>query len=358
MGTTKSKKLGILSKLLTIMVLMTLLPLTIIWYVEKQNTESLIKNHVEQRLTLTASALSNYADGWVEMNVKMLQQNADLPQMKQAEYDTQKTILKTIVNRYAWIYLAHTLALNGDNISRSDDVPLKNYVDRSYLRQVLGGKDLGQSVVIGKTSGKPALVLAAPIHAEGNLPGGIIAIAMTLKELSNKIVNAKFGETGFAFLLDQDGKVIAHPNPEFTNTRKDLSKHVAYSALISRGNKNAEYRNEAGESIISYSNRTQHGWILVVQQNKSEAYSAIVKSDTQGKVVLFVSFILVVTIASILAISLTRPIRRLTLAAEEISRGGFDSVVVDAKRKDELGDLARTIERLGVSIRLAMERLK
>ena len=358
MTSTNSKKIGILPKLMTIMVLMTVIPLMIIWYVEKQNTEALIKDHVTQRLQLTANGLTNFTDGWVEMNVKMIKQNADLPDMQIPEYDTQKPILKTIVERYAWIYLAHTIALNGENVSRSDDVDLKNYVDRSYLRQVLGGKELGQQVVIGKTSGKPALVLATRIEGNENLPGSILAIAMTLKELSGKVLNARVGETGYAFLLDQNGKVIAHPNPEFTNSRKDLSKHVAYRTLISRDQQLAEYRDQNDEEVISYSNRTQHGWILVVQQNKSEAYAALVKSDLQGKLVLLVSFVLVTLIAAILAISLTRPIRRLTLAAEGISRGDFDNQLIDSQRKDELGDLARTIERLGASIRLAMERFK
>lgn len=356
MANTKTKKLGILPKLITIMILMTLIPLLIIWYAEKQSTETLVKNHVTQRLQLTANALGNFADGWVEMNIKMIKQNAALPDMKTADDQSQKPILQTIVNHYAWIYLAHTIALNGDNISRSDEVAPKNYVDRSYLRQVLGGKTLGQQVVIGKTSGKPALVLATPIENGKNLPSGILSIAMTLKELSSKILKAKIGETGYAFLLDQDGKVIAHPNPEYTNTRKDLSKHVAYSSLISRGTQQTEYRDDSGEQIISYSHQTQHGWILVVQQNRSEAYIALTHSDLQGKLVLLVSFVLVTLIATLVAVSLTRPIRRLIVAAEGISRGEFENQLIDSQRKDELGDLARTIERLGASIRLAMER--
>ncbi len=358
MATFRILKLGIFQKLLVIMLVMTLLPLTIIWYAEKQNAETLINEHVDQRLTITAEALSNFADSWVEMNVKMLAQNAVLPNITRMSQDSQKPILETIVNKYDWIYLAHTLALNGENVSRSDDVPLKNYVDRSYLRQVLGGKALGQQVVIGKTSGKPALVLAVPIHKEGLHPKGILAIAMTLKELSNKIGSAKIGATGYAFLLDQDGKVIAHPNPEYTNKRKDLSKHTAYQSIVSRGQHRAEYKDENGQAVIGYMSRTQHGWILVVQQNRSEAYAAIEESDLQGKIMLLITFVLALIIASVLAISLTRPIRRLTLAAEGISRGDFSNEVIDAGRKDELGDLARTIERLGASIRVAMERFK
>jgi methyl-accepting chemotaxis protein len=54
---------------------------------------------------------------------------------------------------------------------------------------------------------------------------------------------------------------------------------------------------------------------------------------------------------------LSIPIQRLTTLAEEISRGKINPQISYANRKDEIGALARAIERLSTSIRLAIKRL-
>ena len=61
--------------------------------------------------------------------------------------------------------------------------------------------------------------------------------------------------------------------------------------------------------------------------------------------------------AHALASRLTRPIRRLTRIADGISRGHLDSAIAEVKRSDEIGSLARAIERLRASVKLAVDRL-
>ncbi|TVO70500.1 HAMP domain-containing protein [Sedimenticola selenatireducens] len=348
-------KLGIFPKLLIVMVFVSTIPLALIWYATSQSTEHLVNEQVNQRLSQTSSTLSSYIDGWVEMNVRMLKQNSDIPAVTSMQKDQQTPILKIINQQYEWIYLAFTVAINGDNISRSDDKPLTKYGDRSYVRQVLGGKPLGQQVLVGKTSGKPALVLATPIKNGGDKPTGILAIAMTLKELSSKVVDAKIGSTGYAFLLDPDGRVIAHPSNEYTSERKDMSSHPAYRGLMFDNNNHIDYIDEQNNRVISYSSKTPHGWILVVQQHYAEAYASLEKTNQNAQVLLIGTVLLAFTIALIVSGRLIKPIKRLTHVADQVSRGDFSSESADNQRKDELGDLARAIERLGQSVRLSME---
>jgi methyl-accepting chemotaxis protein len=61
--------------------------------------------------------------------------------------------------------------------------------------------------------------------------------------------------------------------------------------------------------------------------------------------------------ALIVAPGIANPIRRLTTITEEISRGNFEQEVKEAGRSDEIGALARSIERMTKSLRIAMSRL-
>ena len=65
----------------------------------------------------------------------------------------------------------------------------------------------------------------------------------------------------------------------------------------------------------------------------------------------------VILVSYALASGLTRPIRRLTQIADGISRGNLGAAIAETQRSDEIGSLARAIERLRASVKLAVDRL-
>ncbi len=56
--------------------------------------------------------------------------------------------------------------------------------------------------------------------------------------------------------------------------------------------------------------------------------------------------------------SIVKPVRELTTAADQFSRGRMDILIPYTERRDEIGKLANALNRLGTSIKLAVERLK
>lgn len=59
------------------------------------------------------------------------------------------------------------------------------------------------------------------------------------------------------------------------------------------------------------------------------------------------------------AATLSKPIRTLTEVAEQISKGkNLDSPIVESARSDEIGELARSIDRLKKSTKIMMERMR
>jgi methyl-accepting chemotaxis protein len=356
MSESNGFRIGIFPKILVVMLLVSIIPLAVNWYTSNQNNTDRISATVYQRLQDTSIALGTFVDGWIEMNVRMLRQNSSLPAMKAMQGDTQKPILESIVKHYDWNYLAFTVDADGQNISRSDDNTLKDYSDRIYVKQVIAGRDLGQQVLIGKTSGKPALVLATPLKNKGERAFGALAIAMTLAEISEKIASSSIDNTGFAFLMDEFGKVIAHPNQEYTNQREDFSSHPAYLKLRPGESTRVTFI-EDGKTVVGVVTPIKQGWSLVVQQDYDEAFVEIEKSNRQAMLLFVATLVLSLLVAIIVSRRLASPIRRLTFVADDISRGSFKTEIEDVHRNDELGDLARAVERLGISVKLATERL-
>lgn len=356
---TKVKKVrfGIFHKVLLTMVLVAAAPLTAIWYTNYLNSTENISRTISFQFQQGLSYLTNHVNGWVDMNHRMLRQNASLPDMLSMDPAQQNPLMKLIAKEYDWNYLAFTVAPNGQNIARSDGKEPKFYGDRSYVKQVLAGEQLGKQVLIGKTSGKPALVMAVPIRNQKGSLKGVLAIAMHIAGLSEHITTTRIGETGFAFLVDETGKTIAHPSSEMTSLRQDLSADPAVAAGLTAGESELLYTDTDGRKIIAHMHRTAEGWLIVMQQDYDEAFASLEEFNRSAIIMLAVTLVVVVVIAFLFSRRLSKPIMQLTEAADAVSRGQMNAAIEGAERGDEIGHLASAINRLRNSTRLAMERL-
>jgi methyl-accepting chemotaxis protein len=357
MSKMKKKWFGIFPKLLSAMAFITILPLSVTWFISLQSTTDRIHQNVNRQLEQSAEGLAAYVDTWIEMNYRMLRQNASLMPMKSMEKPNQVELLKAMTKEYNWNYLAFTVDTMGQNIARSDNAALTYYGDREYFKQVINGASHGKQVVIGKTSGKPAFIMSVPIsHPTTNTINGVLAIAMTVGDISERITQAKIGNTGYVFLVDNHGKVIAHQSPEFTTTRKDLSDHPAVHAS-DYGTTNVMYTSGEGKKMVSATRITQYGWKLVAEQEYDEAFAEIKVVNRQALMLIFGTLVFVILVALLLSRGLSIPILRIAAVAEEISSGQLNSKIPFTGRGDEIGALAKAIDRLSASTRIAMMQL-
>jgi len=354
---SKVPKLSIFHKLLVTMLLVALFPIGSVWYVSRENAIRDLNSNIEIQLSTVANDLVDQVNNWVDLNQRLMQQNAQTEAIQSMNKAQQDPVLRTIKNTYDWVNLAFTLDAQGNNIGRSDDRPPNPPDTRPFYRAVMGGAPLGHQLVIGIKSGKPALILGAPIYGKNQNIIGAIAMGMTLEKLSNTITTKKIGETGFAFLLDEQGNVIAHPKIDLSKSRQDFSKHPAFLAAGGKASGSFVY-SEDGKKIIAYTEKTNMGWNLVIQQDYDEAFAPVRAADRNALILLVMTVVLASLVAFVVSRRFTKPILNLTAVANDISRGKLSLKIAETSRNDEIGDLAHAIERMGNSIRLAMERFK
>ena len=342
---------GIFPKVLLTMLVVTLIPLGAIWSLDYRAESESLSRQIEQRLSSQADTLAGYVDGWVDMNVRMLRQNAALDDMSSMDAKKQKPLLRTIIAEYKWAYLTFTIAPDGNNIGRNDEEALRFYGDRGYFKQAIEGRQVGQEVVISRTTGQPAVILSVPVWRLDKVVG-VLAVGTSVTEVSTTITNVKIGQTGFAFLVDDQGKVIAHPS-----ARDSLKAHPAVAGLGAEPRKQMVFTGPSGKPVIAFAERTKYGWTLVAQQDYDEAYRPLALANRNALILLGITVLFVLLVSYALASRLTQPIRRLTQVADGISRGNLGASIAETKRSDEIGSLARAIERLRASVKLAVERL-
>jgi len=354
---SKTSGLSIFQKILLAMMLIAFAPIGGMWYMTLQVKEYLTQE-ISLNLTTVSQGLATKAEGWWDMNVNALQQNAASPDMLSMDSARQSPILKTLAGTYDWVFLAFTSRPDGVNVSRSDDKPPMTYADRAYFKQVMQGHRLAHELVIGRTSGKPMLVLAVPIMGPDKTVAGMLAFSAMLKNLTEAVASVNLGTTGTALVLDPMGRLVAsgRRGAVAESMLQDMSNHPALR-VSQLGDRPIEYEQDQ-KGVVARTIKTKQGWTVIVQQDYDEAFAPLLSAQKDAVVVVVSALVLIVVLALSLSRRLARPICELTKVAENISLGKLDAKVAEILRGDEIGALARAIERLRVSVQMAFERLR
>lgn len=351
------RRVTLFPKILVTMLGVALIPLGTYWYLNYQHTARERQEAITQDFKRTSEALVRSVDAWVDLNKRVLRQNAALTDLTSMQPAKQVPILSSIANTYEWLIGANVIRRDGLSEARSDGQAPRHLGDRVYFQQVMEGKPFGSEVVITRATGKPGLALSAPLHDASRNVVGVLFLMSHLTSVSQAVTDIKIGKTGFAILLDETGKAIAHGNPALLKeTLQDMQQHPAF--------RNAKAAvaplvyEEQGKRILTHTQKTQQGWTLITQQDYDEAYAPLYNTRRYGVILLSVTAGLLGILAYILAQRPANPIRKLTATAEQISLGHLDVEVVGTNRGDELGALARSVERLGVSMQMAFSTLQ
>ncbi len=351
-------RFGLFGKIIVVMLIVSLLPFAIFWGITLRETSQRVRVETEKLLAQTAKGLGEQVDAWIDSNVSVLRMAANLPDITSMNRAQQESILEAIQQEHPWMYLVFTVGPDGINVARNDGKPLKDYSDRQYYKDVIAGKKLSWQTLIGKTSKKPALVLAVPIKSGDRLVG-VIAAAMTIDVISRNIATWRQGDTGFAFLVDEKGFVVSHPNKQYVVKRKNLNSHPLIASFRKKGWQTitSNFNTNDGAAAFGHVRSNIYGWALVLQQEESEVFAAYKRTQEFALILLAGTIVLVLIISWFSARAIVTPIMKLTDATERMSLGELN-VKIDVKSKDEIGLLAQAIGRMQTSLRLAMNRLR
>ncbi|MGK7916877.1 MAG: ATP-binding protein [Prochloraceae cyanobacterium] len=333
--------------------------LTAIFYASDRAT-SKIREEAEENMTLKAQLLAESVERWNESNVLALHNLTAQPMIVSMNPEAQTSVLSTIAENYNHMYLAHTVNKDGQILARSDNKKPGGYRgDRYWFQGAMAGNKVTYQTLISRTIGKPALCLSAPIRQQKLIVVGVTSICTDLEALAQQVGQLRFGKTGYAFVVDSDGFVIAHPNPALISGEKlnNLNNYPPVKKILEEGSGHLSFQDDSNVKWFSHTIRLENGWGVVVLQEKVEFFKS--KQEFQNLVFLvaFIAVLGVSVVTWLLANRLIQPITNLTDAAIAISHGQLDRRV-EIKHQDELGILAQSFNQMATQLKSFFELLQ
>lgn len=197
------------------------------------------------------------------------------------------------------------------------------------------------------------------IAVAGNRAAAGIAVADINLKLIQEVIGAiKIGETGHAFVIDDSGRLIAHPDiSQVLRGHAASESFGSLKAAFAAANGAAVVTRDAdGKSAIAASARTSGvDWTVIAQQPIAEAFAPIRASLWRSLALLVVGTLFAISLAWWLARRMSGPIRQLEEGVQRIGAGQFEHRI-EMSSGDELEQLANRFNDMAGELAASKEK--
>lgn len=170
-------------------------------------------------------------DRWLA-NLKVhIETLAHTTAVKSMRWSTAEPYLKAEVLRFGDIYALAIAKPNGwREVTGGSPTSVS---DRVFFQKAMAGQTNVSDPIISRVAKIPTIAVATPIRQAfdtASPPSGEVHSVVRLDRISQVVDTVKYGNHSYAFALDSNGQVIAHPKPEFVPTRDKLAPNLLLAA--------------------------------------------------------------------------------------------------------------------------------
>ena len=199
----------------------------------------------------------------------------------------------------------------------------------------------------------------------GKTPGVTVA-DVNLKLIWDVVSEIHVGEKGFAYVVDDNGRLIAHPDLSLVLRDSDFSKlpQVAAALAAQRSSESAAMggaevaRSLDGASVLTaYAIAAKTHWAVFVEQPLDEALAAAYRSLLRSLALLGLGLALAAVSGAALARRVAAPIGALQAGADRLGAGDLTQRL-DIRTGDEIEALAGGFNRMAARLQESYETLE
>jgi diguanylate cyclase (GGDEF)-like protein len=185
-------------------------------------------------------------------------------------------------------------------------------------------------------SGMPTLILSYPVYSQHQKRWGVLLGELKIEMIEQLRRNVKFGINGHSAIVDQNGRVIAHPNPVWMEEMRDIS-HLSVVKLMMQGKTGVTtfYSPFIKQNMVAgYSAVPGYGWGIMVPQPEAEVAAQVRALMYSNFIWGLVGVVLAVILAVILARWINNPINRLAKASHKLLRNNLNGDMEESSETD------------------------
>lgn len=215
--------------------------------------------------------------------------------------------------------------------------------DTAYTKGIQGEVYVGP---VGTSDrAEPYIVIAMPLMETPRKTIGVLIAHVNLRFLWEVIAGSRFRRGGYAYLIDENGEVLAHQDPSLVLKRLNLRKLAKVQRfLANRASDPAPAELGAGingaQVLSTYAEVPDLRWAVIVEQPAAEALADLEQLHRYSILLIGIGLLVGSGIIVWLSRRISRPIQELRQAVRTIRGGNLDHRA-EITTGDEVEDLAQ-----------------
>jgi methyl-accepting chemotaxis protein len=350
-------KFSLRVKLLLSFFLVITVPLSILGFLSYQMAANALQGTIEQQLHETTSQTSKAVEQTTDSVKKILQilsHNQDVIQAaagqdeaaNQAAYDF---LMKEYKGSSDIIEALIVADIHGKGIVSNESAHLDmDLTDRDYVKKAIQGSTAMSEVITSKVSGDLVVAIAEPLFIDNKVVGALIG-SIKFGNISKHVGEIKIGESGYAYMVNRDALVVAHPNKEnilkLNIYESDNQELKALAEKMKAGEAGTGfYTFEGVYKFVSF--KPAGNWVVAVTANYDDYMATAMKIRFDTILITVVSIFAAMIFAYFFGqFGIIAPIRKLQGLMNRAGEGDL-TVIAAIHTKDEIQDLANSFNQM------------
>jgi methyl-accepting chemotaxis protein len=365
MGKIKFLK-GLQGKLLVLFLLLSLVPMVAISVISFQSAESSLRGMAQEMLDDTAEGLRRAIDTQMESRQEDIKAWAALPvlvrSLEKADAGELPGLLAGLLKEYHAYQAIMVYDAQGKLVAGSDDAQGINQYGSSWFQGALQGAVQVEDVKYSEQAKQNVVTFAAPVKDSGGKVIGVVTSLMLWSNIEKIMDLEKSGQTGYAYLLNKEGVIIAHHKKEKVLkenilTLQNAPELVELTRKALKGvNSGGQYSYEGIRKFVAYVPSKGYGdykglgWTFAAAQGVDEILAPVHLLRTILVGSLLTSMAIIAVLAILIARSIANPVLKGIAFAQDVAAGDLTGHL-EVQSRDEVGDLARALNAMVASLK-------
>jgi methyl-accepting chemotaxis protein len=335
-------KNSVKTKLIALMLLIALVPLTVAVVISYNSSTSNAKETAKETIEWQAKYLESEVDKMFNNSITALTSFASSPltiSFLKGETTDSSVVKKQMLNINKAFDDDNTIVVTdtkGMMVLRSDSGTLKSVKDRDYFQNAITGTVYVSNVFVSSVTNTNNICIAVPVtDTDTNEILGVVYKTFD----PNSIHELLALEADEAFVVDKNGDMVAHSQYEIK--AEDEKKNFSSSPYMTSDDKTGFYISTAvGYPVyLSYTKNELSGYTICAAISEAD----VVAAAAQGANIIIISGLVMLVLVLILSVfvanNFSNPILEVNKLLSALANGEFKKIDKYTNRKDEFGQM-------------------
>lgn len=249
------------------------------------------------------------------------------------------------------------LGLDGERLVPAPGEPLRARLPQEWVKQIRADDNVVGEAYRDAGHNRAVMVIAVPVKAANGRLLGAMAAKLNFDGIDRIVKGFAVGHTGGVHIVDRHSRIVVTSAATEAPALTTRVPAAATTKLLDSGDATTTYADAGGQTVIGTMRPVSViGWTAVAEIARAEAYARVSRQRNVALITLGGLVIAVGFAAYVLALTVARPLERLTAGATQVGDGDFE-VHVPVLDYGEVGYLTRAFNKMVTQLRDGREQL-